>query len=115
MDSLPKSKTFEDVELWKKAHAWVLEVYRFTEGFPKHEMFGLTSMLTGDPTSFTVTAQEDTLLYRMAEETIRPFLTAPEALGFVVRSLAGRVEVRRRPPEELRAFPGEAPDPGRCC
>jgi len=36
MDSLPKSKTFEDVELWKKAHAWVLEVYRFTEGFPKH-------------------------------------------------------------------------------
>jgi len=45
MDSLPKSKTFEDVELWKKAHAWVLEVYRFTEGFPKHEMFGLTSQL----------------------------------------------------------------------
>ena len=45
MDSPPKSKTFEDVELWKKAHARVLEVYRFTEGFPKHEMFGLTSQL----------------------------------------------------------------------
>jgi len=45
MVSPPKSKTFEDVELWKKAHAWVLEVYRFTEGFPKHEMFGLTSQL----------------------------------------------------------------------
>jgi len=45
MDSPPKSKTFEDVELWKKAHASVLEVYRFTEGFPKHEMFGLTSQL----------------------------------------------------------------------
>ena len=67
------------------------------------EMFGHTSMLTGDPTSFTVTAQEDTLLYRMADDAIRPYLTAPEALGFVVRSLAGRVEVRRRPPEELEA------------
>jgi CBS domain-containing protein len=67
------------------------------------EMFGHTSMLTGDPTSFSVTAQEDTLLYRIAEDAIRPFLTAPEALGFVVRSLAGRVEVRRRPPEELEA------------
>ena len=39
------AKSFEDVELWKKAHAWVLAVYRFTEPFPKHELFGLTSQL----------------------------------------------------------------------
>ena len=39
------AKTFEDVEVWKKAHAWVLNVYRFTEKFPKHELFGLTSQL----------------------------------------------------------------------
>jgi four helix bundle protein len=39
------AKSFEDVELWKKAHAWVLSVYRFTEVFPKHELFGLTSQL----------------------------------------------------------------------
>ena len=45
IDSSTKSKTFENVALWKKAHAWVLDVYRFTEGFPKHEMFGLTSQL----------------------------------------------------------------------
>ena len=45
MDSRPKSRTFEDVELWKKAHTWVLDVNRFTETFPKHEMFGLTSQL----------------------------------------------------------------------
>ena len=40
-----KSKSFEDVELWRKAHAWVLAIYRFTEPFPKHELFGLTSQL----------------------------------------------------------------------
>ena len=40
-----KSRTFEDVELWRKAHAWVLATYRFTEAFPKHELFGLTSQL----------------------------------------------------------------------
>src|ERR1700722_10783703 len=39
------SQTFEDVELWKKAHQWVLSVYRFTEGFPRHELFALTSQL----------------------------------------------------------------------
>lgn len=45
MLSLPKSTTFEEVNLWRKAHEWVLDVYRFTESFPKHELFGLTSQL----------------------------------------------------------------------
>jgi four helix bundle protein len=39
------SQTFEDVELWKKAHKWVLSIYRFTERFPKHELFALTAQL----------------------------------------------------------------------
>ncbi len=39
------SKTFEDVEVWQKAHGFVLEIYRLTENFPKHELFGLTSQL----------------------------------------------------------------------
>lgn len=33
------------MELWRKAHAWVLAVYKFTELFPRHELFGLTSQL----------------------------------------------------------------------
>ena len=39
------SKTFEDVELWQKAHKLVLSIYKFTDDFPKQEMFGLTSQL----------------------------------------------------------------------
>ncbi len=39
------AKTFAEVEVWKKAHAWVLAVYRLTEQFPRHELFGLTSQL----------------------------------------------------------------------
>ena len=39
------SKTFEDVEVWKRAHVWVLGIYKLTENFPKHELFGLTSQL----------------------------------------------------------------------
>ena len=40
-----KSRTFEDVEVWRKAHAWVLAIYKFSESFPRHELFGLTSQL----------------------------------------------------------------------
>jgi four helix bundle protein len=29
--------------MWQKAHAFVLTVYKATENFPKHELFGLTS------------------------------------------------------------------------
>lgn len=41
----PTAKSFEDVDIWKKAHQFVLDVYRLTEQFPKHELFGLTSQL----------------------------------------------------------------------
>ena len=36
---------FEDLEVWKKAHRWVLEVYKLTRAFPKEELFVLTSQL----------------------------------------------------------------------
>jgi four helix bundle protein len=38
-----KSKTFKELEVWKKAHAFVLMAYGKTESFPKHELYGLTS------------------------------------------------------------------------
>jgi four helix bundle protein len=39
------SRTFEDVEVWRKAHAFVLAVYQLAEGFPRHELFGLSSQM----------------------------------------------------------------------
>ena len=37
------AKTFEDLLVWQKAHSFVLSVYRITEKFPKHEIYGLSS------------------------------------------------------------------------
>jgi four helix bundle protein len=37
------SKTFQDLIVWQKAHQFVLSVYRSTEVFPKHEIYGLAS------------------------------------------------------------------------
>ena len=34
---------FENIVAWQKAHQFVLLVYRITGGFPKDEIFGLTS------------------------------------------------------------------------
>jgi four helix bundle protein len=40
-----KAKTFEDLLVWKKAHPYVLEIYRITKQFPKSEIFGLTAQM----------------------------------------------------------------------
>lgn len=42
---MERARSFEDVEIWKKAHQFVLDVYKLSEGFPKHELFCLTSQL----------------------------------------------------------------------
>lgn len=42
MDRHP-AKSFEDLVVWQKAHDFVLGVYKYTTGFPKEEMYGLTS------------------------------------------------------------------------
>lgn len=38
-------KGFRKLIVWQRAHQLVLLVYKFTEKFPKNEMFGLTSQL----------------------------------------------------------------------
>jgi four helix bundle protein len=37
--------TFRDLEVFKKAHLWVLSIYKITKSFPREELFGLTSQL----------------------------------------------------------------------
>lgn len=39
------ARTFEDLIVWQKAHAWVLSLYRLSDGFPPKENYGLTSQL----------------------------------------------------------------------
>ncbi len=40
---MEKTKYFEELIVWQKAHAFVLAIYKLTESFHKHEMNGLTS------------------------------------------------------------------------
>ena len=39
------AKSFQDLIVWRKAHQFVLSVYRFTDTFPKTELYGLTSQI----------------------------------------------------------------------
>jgi four helix bundle protein len=39
------AKSFHELLVWRKAHEFVLEVYRLTATFPRHETYGLASQL----------------------------------------------------------------------
>jgi four helix bundle protein len=42
---MEKTKSFNELIVWQKAHQFVLNIYVLTKGFPKEELFGLTSHL----------------------------------------------------------------------
>ncbi|MDD5568284.1 MAG: four helix bundle protein [Candidatus Omnitrophica bacterium] len=42
---MEKIRDFEDLNVWKKSHELVLEVYRLTKDFPAEEKFGLVSQM----------------------------------------------------------------------
>ncbi len=39
------ARNFRELEVFKKAHCWVLATYQTCRGFPRDELFGLTSQL----------------------------------------------------------------------
>jgi len=39
------AKSFEELVVWQKSHQLVLRVYRLSSGFPKTEVYGLTSQM----------------------------------------------------------------------
>lgn len=41
----PPARTFSDLVVWQKAHAFVLAVYRLTAAFPKAETYGLKAQM----------------------------------------------------------------------
>ena len=38
-------KDFRDLKVWERAHHLTLDVYRATSGFPREELYGLTSQM----------------------------------------------------------------------
>jgi four helix bundle protein len=40
-----KAKTFEELVVWQKSHQFVLSIYKLTQSFPQHELFGLVSQI----------------------------------------------------------------------
>ena len=57
------------------------------------EMFGFASLLDEGPLGFVARAAEDTLVYRLPADAIRPVLERPDAARFLARALSRGVQL----------------------
>lgn len=52
------TRSFTDLEVWKTGHVLVVDIYKLTELFPKHEQYGLTSQMKRSAASVTANIAE---------------------------------------------------------
>ena len=53
-----KIERFEDLEVWKKSHKLVIEIYNITKKFPNEEKFGIVSQMRGAAISIAANIAE---------------------------------------------------------
>ncbi|MGA2938803.1 MAG: four helix bundle protein [Syntrophobacteraceae bacterium] len=73
------AKTFQDLEVWKSSHAFVLGVYSLTATFPADERFGMVSQFRRAAVSIPANIAEGFRKYTTADKA-RFFNTAEGSL-----------------------------------
>ena len=61
-------KNFYDLDVWKKGHEFLLEIYKITKLFPREELYGLTSQIQRAAVSITNNIAEGFSRYHYREK-----------------------------------------------
>ncbi len=99
---------WKDLEVWKKAHSLVLEIYKLTAQFPKDEKYGIIDQLRRaaysvpanivEGQSRNTTKEYLSFLYnaRGSVEEVRYFLLLSTDLGYINKDIRQKVELNMR-------------------
>ncbi len=71
------ARSYSDLDVWRNAHAFVLDTYRFTKEFPSDERFGLTSQFRRAAVSIPANIAEGFRRYTSADKA--RFMNTAEA------------------------------------
>jgi len=73
-------RSFTDLKTWQKGHTLVIDIYKITADFPKHEIFGLSSQIQRAAVSVTSNIAEG-FGRRTANERVRFYDIARASLA----------------------------------
>lgn len=80
-------KNFYDLDVWRKGHLMVLEIYKITKDFPRDEVYGIVSQLRRAASSVTANIAEGFARYHFKDK-IRFYYNArgsnSEVLNFLL-------------------------------
>jgi len=105
---------WKDLEVWKKAHKLVLEIYRVTASFPNSETYGIISQLRRASSSVTANIVEGqsrnttkeylSFLYnaRGSVEEVRYFLLLAKDLGYIKEDRYNELEAVRKGEQDAK-------------
>lgn len=89
------TQSFEQLEVWQKAHQYVLSIYKITKNYPKEEIFGLVSQIRRSAISITANIAEGYIrigskdklrFYNISQgslEETRNFIILSKDLGYI--------------------------------
>lgn len=72
----PAAQSFRELQVWRKAHEFVLAIYALTADFPKHETCGLSQQMRRASVSIPANISEGSL------EECRYYLILAQDLGY---------------------------------
>ena len=75
-------RDYKKYDIWKLSHFLTLEIYKITEGFPKEEVFGLTSQIRRASSSIGINIVEG--CGRGSDEDFKRFLRNASGSAFEV-------------------------------
>ena len=75
-------RDYKKYDIWKLSHFLTLEIYKITEGFPKEEVFGLTSQIRRASSSVGINIVEG--CGRGSDEDFKRFLRTASGSAFEV-------------------------------
>jgi four helix bundle protein len=98
-----KIQSFRDLRVWQESHKLSVGIYKISEKFPKHEIYGLGSQMTRAAVSVSSNiaegfgrrgAREKDQFYSVANGSLTELenqILIAEGIGYINTSLANRV------------------------
>ena len=106
-------ENFYDLDVWKRGHQLVIDIYKITDNFPNNERFGVVSQLQRVASSITANIAEGFARYHFKDKIrfyhqsrgsvaeVQNFLLLAKDLNYIDREVCGKLGAEAKEIEKM--------------